>query len=89
MILETLVEYEISLSQVYTITTDNGSNMLLAVKLWSEERRSSTNNDGNIEECFIKEFLVWHAYTWCKKYLDYVEDEEDGILDLLESQRIN
>ncbi len=48
MILETLVEYEISLSQVYTFATDNGSNMLLAVKLLSEERRSSTNNDGNI-----------------------------------------
>lgn len=66
MILETLVEYEISLSQVYTITTDNGSNMLLAVKLLSEERTSSTNNN-----------------------LDYVEDEEDGILDLIESQCFN
>ncbi|EFX67600.1 hypothetical protein DAPPUDRAFT_330891 [Daphnia pulex] len=50
MILETLVEYEISLSQVYTITTENGSNMLLAVKLLSEERRSSTNNDDYVED---------------------------------------
>ncbi len=52
MILETLGEYEISLSQVYTITTDNGANMLLAVKLLSEERRISTENDGNIADCF-------------------------------------
>jgi hypothetical protein len=73
MILKTLVEYEISLSQVYTITTDIGSNMLLAVKLFSEERRSSTNNDGNIEECFIKEFpcltrlyLMQKIFRFCR-----------------------
>jgi hypothetical protein len=43
MIRETFSEYEISLSQVYTITTENCANLLLVIKLLSEERRSSTN----------------------------------------------
>ena len=48
MILETLGEYNISLSQVYTITTDNGANILLAVKLLSEELGKATENDGRL-----------------------------------------
>ena len=35
---DVLEQYEISLSQIYTVTTDNGANMLKSVKLLSNEQ---------------------------------------------------
>ena len=35
---EVLEQYEISISQIYTVGTDNGANMLKSVKLLSNEQ---------------------------------------------------
>ncbi len=65
MILDVLKQYSITLPQVYSITTDNGANILLAVKLLSADANlalttgSSTESDeGNCSSADIFEYFV-------------------------------
>ncbi len=43
-ILETIEQYGISISQIYSVTTDNGANMLNAVKRLMEHQRLTLEN---------------------------------------------
>lgn len=47
LVCEVLKEFDIKLSQVYSVTTDNGANMLLAVKLLHVENTNSLLVDSN------------------------------------------
>lgn len=57
MIIEVLGEYEISLQQILTITTDNGSNMIKAVKDLNENLKNENNfNTGSTLELIENKF---------------------------------
>lgn len=48
-IAKTLAKFDISMEQVYSFTTDNGANMVIAVKIFGESVVENLNNTNNQE----------------------------------------
>lgn len=56
-------EYGINLKQIYTITTDNGANMLKTVRLFDEEVRADVSSNPELEE-FLDDGIFFGDNTW-------------------------
>ena len=49
-------EYDISLSQIYTITSDNGANMIKTIQLLHEELDENITEENHCDENILTEF---------------------------------
>ncbi|XP_055613891.1 uncharacterized protein LOC129760282 [Uranotaenia lowii] len=76
-IIDILKEFGITTDQIFTVTTDNGSNMIAAVKELQEDIESVTNS--NNDEIFIEDAADEH----CQCIVDSVVEEFRGQVEII------
>ncbi|GLV46433.1 hypothetical protein CBL_20772 [Carabus blaptoides fortunei] len=82
IILKTLKEYEINYTQIYSITTDNGANMIKTVNLLQQSDEMAENNEQEPEDIDSNEEVT------VKEYNNFIEIENVAN-DLLTSFNTN